>query len=99
MLYRQVVTGDCARARVRPISVVGGVRRFIAVACAGLLGVWVASCGGDAHPAAVPIKEVGLTPATCGVDEVREYRCDALLPRTSALPAAEPYETCPSSID
>jgi hypothetical protein len=64
-----------------------------------VIGVWVASCGGDAHPAAAPIKEVGLTPATCGVDEVREYRCDALLPRTSALPAAEPYETCPSAID
>ncbi|HEY3495861.1 MAG TPA: hypothetical protein VGK73_14285 [Polyangiaceae bacterium] len=36
---------------------------------------------------------------TCGLDEVREVRCEALLPWTSAMPAPAPYETCPSSIE
>ncbi len=35
----------------------------------------------------------------CGVDEAREYFCDALLPVQSSRPAPEPYSTCPSSIE
>ena len=35
----------------------------------------------------------------CGQDEVREYYCDELLPRQNALPAPEPFEACPGSIE
>jgi hypothetical protein len=38
-------------------------------------------------------------PRACGIDEVREVRCEALLPWTSAMPAPAPYETCPSSME
>src|SRR5262245_49283352 len=100
MLYRAVVTGDWKRAHVRSVSVVGGFRRLCAVAGAGLLAVWAMSCGGgEKREAKVGLKKAGLTPPACHQDEVREFRCDALLPRTSALPAPEPYETCPSAID
>jgi hypothetical protein len=43
--------------------------------------------------------EQSLVPVTCGEDQVREYRCDALLPLSSALPAPEPYGACPGVID
>jgi len=36
-------------------------------------------------------------PPRCGVDEVREYACEALVPVQSALPAPEPYDSCPNS--
>ncbi len=39
------------------------------------------------------------SPVVCEVDEVREYYCDELLPRQSALPAAPPYEDCPGVVD
>jgi hypothetical protein len=39
------------------------------------------------------------SPAVCAVDEVREFYCDALVPLTSALPAPEPYSSCPGSIE
>ena len=39
------------------------------------------------------------SPKKCGVDEVREYFCDELLPLASALPAPGPYENCPGSIE
>lgn len=42
---------------------------------------------------------VKLVPRACGKDQVREYRCDALLPLSSALPAPEPYDACPGVID
>jgi hypothetical protein len=43
--------------------------------------------------------ERSLVPVACGKDQVREYRCDALLPLNSALPAPEPYGACPGVID
>jgi hypothetical protein len=42
---------------------------------------------------------VALVPAACGEDQVREYRCESLLPLSSALPAPEPYGACPGVID
>ncbi|MEZ4223759.1 MAG: hypothetical protein R3B13_22615 [Polyangiaceae bacterium] len=39
------------------------------------------------------------SPSVCGVDQVREYHCEELLPRESTLPAPPPFEACPSSID
>jgi hypothetical protein len=43
--------------------------------------------------------EVQLVPVACGEDQVREYRCESLLPLSSALPAPEPYGACPGVID
>ncbi|HEX6766399.1 MAG TPA: hypothetical protein VF103_12995, partial [Polyangiaceae bacterium] len=40
-----------------------------------------------------------LVPVACGKDQVREYRCDALLPLSSSLPAPEPYGACPGAMD
>jgi hypothetical protein len=69
--------------------------------CAAGLGASVASgCGREAAPVAdVESARSELQPPACGADEVREFRCDALLPRSSALPAPEPYETCPSAME
>src|SRR5262245_56779394 len=39
------------------------------------------------------------SPKKCGVDEVREYFCDELLPLASSLPAPAPYDNCPGSIE
>ncbi|MBN2191455.1 MAG: hypothetical protein JW751_01460 [Polyangiaceae bacterium] len=39
------------------------------------------------------------SPKVCGIDEAREYFCDELLPRESALPAVPPYEDCPGVVD
>lgn len=70
---------------------------------AGVLGLGAAlafGCGGEAAPVAAPdTTRSELQPPACGVDEVREFRCDALLPRTSALPAPAPYDTCPSAME
>jgi hypothetical protein len=44
-------------------------------------------------------EEVSLVPVACGKDQVREYRCDALLPLSSSLPAPEPYAACPGVIE
>ena len=38
-------------------------------------------------------------PLRCEVDQTREYVCDNLLPLTSAKPAPEPYQNCPSALD
>jgi hypothetical protein len=35
----------------------------------------------------------------CPVDQVREFVCDELLPRSSSLPAPEPFATCPGSVE
>jgi hypothetical protein len=58
--------------------------------------------GGDAPTAREPSndsEEQRLILPACGKDQVREYRCDALLPLHSALPAPEPYGACPGMID
>ncbi|HEV8548235.1 MAG TPA: hypothetical protein VGQ57_04385 [Polyangiaceae bacterium] len=79
---------------------IGSRRRPAVAACVGLLGAALLHGCGGGHAAKVPEPvHAELQPPACGVDEVREYRCDALLPRTSAFPAPEPYETCPSAIE
>jgi len=77
------------------------ITRCRGVVCAlGLAALFVHGCGGKEVPVANADEiRAELQPPPCGVDEVREYRCDALLPRTSALPAPEPYETCPSALE
>jgi len=100
MLYRVLVTGE---KRSGPSSVGRWVTiaRCLGLACELGLGALLAyGCGGKEAPVASADDAFdALQPPLCGVDEVREYRCDALLPRTSALPAPEPYETCPSAIE
>jgi hypothetical protein len=38
-------------------------------------------------------------PVACGVDQVREFYCDGLLPMSTALGAPEPYGNCPAGIE
>lgn len=67
----------------------------------GVLGVTLAFALGCGKTAKRP--RSGQSPradaSLCKIDEVREYSCDALLPVESSRPAAEPYGTCPSSIE
>lgn len=97
MLYRAPVTGVMAFAGARP----KGQRkaRVAFGAIVALSGVWLASCSSAPPEPHSEVTDTALNPPACGLDEVREYRCDALLPRTSALPAPEPFETCPSAIE
>ena len=99
MLYRAAVTGDAAPNS--GYSWWRGVGRRVVVRAlfGAVLGCGLASCGGTPPKPTAPREEVSLQPPACKFDEVREYRCDALLPRTSALPAPEPYETCPSALE
>jgi hypothetical protein len=91
------VTGDTVFAGARPA---GQRRARVAFAAlVAIFGAWLASCGGKVPAPQHERSEVALNPPACRPDEVREYRCDALLPRTSALPAPEPFETCPSAIE
>jgi hypothetical protein len=53
----------------------------------------------QSRPKATQTAELDRGVRACGLDEVREVRCEALLPWTSAMPAAAPYESCPSSIE
>jgi hypothetical protein len=75
------------------------------MALASALAVTPSACrsgGGDATEAQAASDyegTVSLVLPACGTDQVREYRCDALLPLSSALPAPEPYEACPGVID
>lgn len=91
------MTGDEALAV--PRSSGQGRARLFAAALTAAFAAWLASCGGSAPPPQAETSATALNPPACGVDEVREYRCDALLPRTSALPAPEPFEMCPSGIE
>ena len=98
MLYRAAVTGD--EAAHDGNSWWRGVgRRLVVRALSGaLVGCWLASCGVTPPKRTEPVGDAALAPPACGIDEVREYHCEALLPRTSALPAPVPYETCPSAL-
>jgi len=66
---------------------------------AALAVAFPVGCGKPASPA----KTVGASDpqgrVVCGVDEAREYYCDALVPLESSHPAPEPYSTCPASIE
>jgi hypothetical protein len=84
---------------VRPRPVVRVLLRWTPW-CALALTVGV-GCHRD-EKAAVPEAGAGYwshSPKVCDVDEAREYFCDELLPRQSALPAPAPYEECPGVID
>lgn len=66
-----------------------------------LAGLALAAGCGSTPPAEAPAPG-GLwahSPPVCGVDEVREYHCEELLPRSHALPAPAPYDSCPVSIE
>lgn len=67
------------------------------------LGVAIGCRSGGVEPAETHAPdgygEQSLVPAACGEDQVREYRCDALLPLSSAMPAPEPYGACPGVIE
>jgi len=39
------------------------------------------------------------SPKQCALDEVREYFCDELVPLSSPLPPADPYDDCPGSLE
>lgn len=57
-------------------------------------------CRASDVPAESPREAVWTSsPAVCPLDHVREYHCEELLPRSHALPAAPPFEACPSSVD
>ncbi len=58
------------------------------------------ACSSDKPPPerADPSALWAHSPRTCRADEVREYQCEALLPREASLPAPPPYETCPAQM-
>lgn len=64
----------------------------LASVCAAL-----AACG--AERAQGKRARASTAPKACRIDQVREYRCESLLPWTSALPAPEPYSACPAGIE
>jgi hypothetical protein len=96
--------GDGLKRRDRSRSVgVGKYWVFGAWSCF-VLALLPSACGssnGENQAATASDVDVGasLVPVACGKDQVREYRCDALLPLSSALPAPEPYGACPGVID
>lgn len=96
--------GDGLRRPARP-SCAGGKRWAVGAYVALALAAAPSACGsknGEAEGAMTPSSDdeaVSLVPVACGKDQVREYRCDALLPLSSSLPAPEPYEACPGVID
>jgi hypothetical protein len=92
--------GDGLKRRTR-IAGVGRLFLFGAGVLVAAPPVACSSSGGAKEASAPPGYEgaKSLVPRACGKDQVREYRCDALLPLSSALPAPEPYDACPGVID
>lgn len=66
---------------------------------AGLVGLAVAGLLGQACKSKPPRAVDPLGVVRCAPDESREYVCEELLPRTSAKPAPEPYDNCPSFVE
>jgi hypothetical protein len=100
-----VVTGDGAK---RPGHGTGDAwlcRALLGGALVAALVLAPTACGSkrpevvDTRAPASGGTGVALVPVACGEDQVREYRCEALLPLSSALPAPEPYGACPGAID
>jgi hypothetical protein len=95
--------GDGLR-RPAGFSSAGGSKRW-AVCVALLFAAVPSACSsknGESSEARAPSghdDEQSLLPVACGKDQVREFRCDALLPLSSSLPAPEPYAACPGVID
>jgi hypothetical protein len=92
----------------RPARVRSGGRAkcwFVGACFVASLGALPSACrsgSGDGREAEAPEgydDEARLRPVACGDDQVREYRCESLLPLSSALPAPEPYAACPGVID
>jgi hypothetical protein len=87
-----------SRLRARPIG-----KRLIATAMAGcLLLLFAGACSKEQPPRFAPPGDKKYwthSPKLCGVDEVREFYCDELVPLASSLPAADPYANCPGSIE
>jgi hypothetical protein len=88
------------------VSSAGGGKRWVVWSCfAFSLAAAPSACSsknGETPEAQSPSgydDEQTLVPVACGKDQVREYRCDALLPLSSSLPAPEPYSACPGVID
>ncbi|MDF3069123.1 MAG: hypothetical protein K0R38_4724 [Polyangiaceae bacterium] len=77
-----------ARARRLSAAALGSSVLFIAVACSS----------SKPKPADSASGEDNGPPPACNKDEVREYLCDDLLPFNGEKAAAEPYQTCPSSV-
>jgi len=72
-----------------------GKRSFRAVgALLAAAGLWTA-CGSNPGPP----PQAARRAVNCKADEAREYFCDDLLPRSAALPAPPPYDSCPSTVD
>ncbi len=66
------------------------------------LGVVAWSCGGSKKPGDAPEHKPPYwanSPTVCGVDEVREYFCDELVPQGSVLAPSAPYGDCPRQVD
>jgi hypothetical protein len=66
-----------------------------------ILGVGV--LGACQSGAPTPVRDANGEPVIealpCAEDEVREYFCDDLMPRSSSRPAPAPYDNCPASSD
>jgi hypothetical protein len=73
----------------------------VAVATLFALPAIAPGCGSNPPQASAPSDKAYWehSPKTCTADEVREYFCDELLPLESALPAPEPYQNCPASVE
>jgi hypothetical protein len=67
----------------------------------GLVGAGAASCSQVEPENGKPHRSEywSHSPPVCGVDEVREYYCEDLLPLRSSLPAPPPYDNCPGVVE
>jgi len=104
LLYKELVMGDGSKRRACARSAGRGRHWVLCLVVGSALGVAPAchSSSGESPEARAPSEyddERKLVPVACGKDQVREYRCDSLLPLSSSLPAPEPYGACPGAID
>jgi hypothetical protein len=92
-----------ARARRSQYRAQAIGRRLVATAMAAcLLLPFAGACSKEQPPPFSPPGDKKYwthSPKLCGVDEVREFFCDELVPLASSLPAADPYANCPGSIE
>lgn len=73
--------------------------RLVMLACL-LVAVCAPSCRREASGSVAPRRGYwSASPRLCPIDEAREYFCEELLPRRSALPAPPPYDDCPGVVD
>jgi len=94
--------GDGLKRSARGRGGVGATRWALGACFVAALGALPSACRSGSNETQAPDGEESgtrLRPVACGGDQVREYRCEALLPLSSALPAPEPYGACPGVID